>query len=304
MDAMTANKVSGRHPGRRRRMAPYLFLAPYLLFMVVIGICPVLYAVYISFKDVTPSRGQGFFANYVTGVTDFRFLGTVGNVGTYLAVWLPCLLVVTFLAAFLLDARPGRVSTVLRVIYYLPSSLAGSASVLLWLFMLDPTVSPFKPLWNLFGLHSLEQIVTPDHTAYIVATIALSLGAGGWIVVLFGALQSIPEEMLGAARVDGCGGFRVVRYIKLPLVYRYAWLIFILSFAGGTQVFVEPQILASTNSGFVSPTWSINELSYLYAFQYGRFGVSAAISTMLLGVSFIVAVIVVLRTKFYSVEAT
>jgi multiple sugar transport system permease protein len=267
--------------------------------MVVFGVVPVVYAISLSLS--TASK-QHVWQNYYSAFTDFRFDSTVTDVATYLGLWLPSLLVVVFLAAFLLDARLGRISTALRIIFYLPASLAGTASVLLWVFMLDPTISPFKPLWHLFGVKSILQVVTPGNTGLIVATIALSLGAGGWIVIVFGALQSLPEEIMSAAKMDGCGGFRIVRYIKLPLLYRYAWLMMILSFATGTQVFVEPTILADTNSGFVNPTWSINQLSYLYAFTYGRFGVSAAISSSLFVLSLLIAIIVVFRTKFYAIE--
>lgn len=309
MTDSTADQPSGgrlpRLVGSRRRRAsrsaPYVFLTPYVVFLVLFGVVPVAYAAVISLTQ-HPSGPGGVFASYVRAATDFRFGPAIGDVGTYLVFWLPSLVVLSFVVAFLLDARPSRFATALRIIYYLPSALAGSASVVLWLFMLDPTVSPFKPLLHLLGFHTLDGTVTPGHIAAILALMGVSLGAGGWIVIIFGALQNLPEPVLEAARLDGCGQFRLIRYIKLAMVRRYAALIVILSFATGTQVFVEPQILAAANAGFVSPTWSINELAYYYAFDYGDFSVSAAISIALFVVSLSVALLVLFRTNFYSLE--
>jgi multiple sugar transport system permease protein len=72
--------------------------------------------------------------------------------------------------------------------------------------------------------------------------------------------------------------------------------------ASGTQVFAEPQIIYSTHIGFVDPAWSPNQLAYTYAFSYGRFGVSAAISIEVLAIALVLALILILRTRFYSSE--
>jgi multiple sugar transport system permease protein len=191
-------------------------------------------------------------------------------------------------------------STALRVLFYIPGSLAGSASVMVWLFMFDPTVSPFKPLYQLLGLSSVNQVLRPSFTVVAIAVISLSTGAGGWIVIMYGALRTLPAELREAAALDGCGRIRTALKIELPLVRKYAVLIAILSFATGTQVFVEPTILYESGVGFVSQTWSLNQLSYYYAFGYGRFGASAALSVELFLVALIVALILIFRTNFYS----
>ena len=59
--------------------------------------------------------------------------------------------------------------------------------------------------------------------------------------------------MLEAAALDGCGQVRLAWNIKLPQIRRYAVLIVVLSFATGTQVFVEPTILYQRGRGFRQP---------------------------------------------------
>ena len=132
--------------------------SPVRIFLVAFGIFPIGYALYLSLTNTQGDPdGHGLLANYITGNRDFRFAPAVSHIGLYLIMWLPTLIVVVFVAAFSLEARPGRISTSLRVIFYIPGALAGSAAVLVWLFMFDPGVSPFHPLYQLLGLTSVNQ---------------------------------------------------------------------------------------------------------------------------------------------------
>ena len=98
---------------------------------------------------------------------------------------------------------------------------------------------------------------------------------------MFGALQSVSQDVLEAARIDGAGPIRTAFSIKLPLIGKYVAYMVILSFAAALQVFVEPQLFyAITQAG--SSWWSLNQLGYTFAFQQGDFGMSAAVSVVLL----------------------
>jgi multiple sugar transport system permease protein len=76
----------------------------------------------------------------------------------------------------------------------------------------------------------------------------------------------------------------------------------ILSFAGGTQLFVEPQLVMAASLGVVPPWWSPNQLAYLYAFQQGDFQVAAAIAVELLVAGLICAAIIIKRTGLFDIE--
>ena len=102
---------------------------------------PTGYAIYFAFTD-DGNRFAGL-SNFISAASDFRFLPAVGHVGLYLVCWLVALVVVVVALALLLHRLAARaVSTVLRFLYYIPGALAGAASVMVWLFLLDPTVSP------------------------------------------------------------------------------------------------------------------------------------------------------------------
>ena len=123
----------------------------------------------------------------------------------------------------------------------------------IWLFMLDPSVSPGKFfLQHGLGAHSFAQSVAPGNLPYIFAMIAFWTGAGGWIVVMYGALNTIPHELEEAARIDGAGPIAIALRVKLPLIRKWIAYMLILSFAIGTQLFVEPELVQHASFGLVS----------------------------------------------------
>jgi multiple sugar transport system permease protein len=170
------------------------------------------------------------------------------------------------------------------------------------LFMLDPSVSPWRFLLSGLGFSDLSQTIEPAHLPVIFAIIAFWTGAGGWIVVTYGALNNIPHELLEAAKLDGAGAWQTALRVKLPLIKKWVVYMLILAFATGTQLFVEPQLVSEASLGQISPSWSPNELAYVLACQNDNFNEAAAISVDLLVLGLLCAVVLVFRTKLFEVE--
>jgi len=290
-----------RNRRRRAGLVGYLFVGGYTVLLLAFGVVPTGYALYLA---LTNANGQFSGINQFTKVaSDFRFGPAFENIGVYLGMWLFLVIVLTVLVAVALRSRVRRgVSSVLRFLFYLPGALAGVASVLVWLFMLDPAVSPAGALLRAFGLDSFDQVLAPGNLPVILVLIAFWTGAGGWIVVMYGALNNIPDDVLEAARIDGAGPWQTAWHIQIPMIRKWIVYMAILAFATGTQLFVEPQLLQTASLGRVSPTWSPNELAYVFAFQYGNFNAAAAISIILLVIGLLCAGLLVTRSGLFKVD--
>lgn len=276
-------------------------MLPYAVLLTVFGVAPVLYAVWTSFQ-VTPVVGPDRFSlveNFAAVLTDYRFRLASRNVLVYLVLWLPALLVFVFLVALVMDAKRTRFAKVTRFVAYVPGAVVGSAAALLWLFMFTPSVSPFRLLIEPFADRE-GSAIRDANLPVILSVMGIAAGAGGWIVLLFGALTAIPRDVLEAARLDGARPWQLVRYVKLPMIRGYVAFIVIVSFANGFQVFVEPQVLAAAAPGRVSQYWSVNQLVYSYATGEANYGRASALSLLLLLVCVTAAVLVITRTRFYS----
>jgi len=277
------------------------FILPYLPFLAVFGIAPTIYAVYLAFTK----SGGGWvgFENFTRTFHDYRFASAFKHILVYTSVWLSALIVFVVGLTLLLHGRANRVSSTFRFLFYIPGALAGASSVLVWLFMLDPSVSPGSFLLDhVFDSHLFVQSIAPGKLPFIFAMIAFWTGAGGWIVVMYGALNTIPQDLEEAARIDGAGAITIALRLKLPLIRKWIAYMVILSFATGTQLFIEPQLVNQASLGMVPDTWSSNQLAYQVAFRYGDFNAAAAISVDLLVIGLFAAVLVVTRTGLFKRE--
>jgi multiple sugar transport system permease protein len=293
--------VRRRTTRRRAGLAGYLFVSGYAILLVAFGIFPTLYAVYLS---LTNDRGQFAGLNqFITVVQDYRFGPAFTNIIVYLVMWLVILVALTVVVAVILRSRmkPG-LSAVFRFLFYIPGALAGVASVLVWLFMLDPGVSPVSGLLNAMGYSTFSQVIAPQNLPVIFVFIAFWTGAGGWIVVMYGALNNIPDEILEAARMDGAGPWKSAWFIQIPMISKWIAYMTILAFAAGTQLFIEPQLLQAASLGRLNPTWSPNQLAYVLAFQFGNFNEAAAVSIFLLVIGLVGAGILVTRSGLFKAD--
>jgi multiple sugar transport system permease protein len=277
------------------------FVAPYVVLLVAFGVVPTGYAVYFAFTDA----GERFvgLSNFLAAADDFRFAAAVGHVALYLVFWLVALVVFVVGLALVLHRVTARsVSRALRFLYYVPGALAGAASILVWLFMLDPAVSPAAFLLRAFGFDTFGQVVAPGHLPVLFTIVAFWTGAGGWIVVMYGALNTISPDLIEAARIDGAGAWRTARHIQVPLLRKWIVYMVILAFAGGTQLFVEPQLLSQASVGVAGRDYSLNQLSYDFAFQNNNINMAAAVSVELLAVGLVVAGLFVTRSRFFDAD--
>lgn len=290
-----------KRKSRRDTRMSYLLLLPYLLLLVMFGIVPIGYAFGLSFVDTIEMAFYGL-ANYDFVFNDFRIPASVVNVLWFVAIWVAITMVGVAVLSLMLDTVGRRTATSLRTVFFLPGAVTSSAIVVLWLFVLDPSVSPFQPALHMFGWMTRADVISGIGLAGVFAIMAYFSGSGGWIVVFGGALSSLPTEVMEAARIDGANRLQLALRIKLPMIWRSLVLMGILSFAGGLQLFVEPQLMGLAGPQFAQNDWSLNQMAFQYAFRMGDFGASAALSTMLVGASIVIALVIVFATRFYKLD--
>lgn len=264
--------------------AAYVFSSGYVLLLLVFGVLPMVYALYLSFTKSGQFVGLD---NYVKAVGDFRFLPAVQHVAAFLVIWVVTLTVLVTLLALIVHAvRVRWLSSTARFLFFIPGAFAGAASVMLWLFLLNPSVSPVSFVLKWFGYTNFVQAIDLNNLPLIFTVIAFWTGAGGWIIIMYGALNNISDEIMEAARCDGASAIKTAWYIQLPLIRKWIAYMVVISVAVGTQLFAEPKILAQASRNQIPKHYSLNQLAYVTAFgPQADFNSSAAISMMLLVVA-------------------
>ncbi len=106
------------------------------------------------------------------------------------------------------------------------------------------------------------------------------------MIILLAALQSIPEELYEAARIDGASAWRQFRSITLPLLAPMLLLVGILTVAGYFQLFAEPYVM--TQGGPLQSTVSVLYFMYEEGFKWWNLGSASAVAFMLFVIIFAV----------------
>jgi multiple sugar transport system permease protein len=292
-----------------RHLTAYLFVLPYLLVMLAFGLGPGLYALLLSFADFSsglPSYFAAGFGNYLAVFKDFRFTFTFGNIAEFLVISVPLGIAMVVILAILLQMRPGPLTTALRTLYFVSGAVTGPVLVLVAIFMLDPSISPFKALLHGMGFQLTNDVIYAGSLPVIFTLVGFFSGAGLWIAIQYVALEAIPTDVIEAATIDGCNAWQKALLIKFPLIRPYIIYQFILIFAGNVQLFVEPQILGGGNNlgvgANVPAVWSPNQLAYNFAFEMGNFGAASALSLILLAIGLGAAYLIIHWTGFFNIE--
>jgi multiple sugar transport system permease protein len=286
-----------RSPRWAEARSAFILVAPFALLLVVAGVIPMLYGIYISLEEL--SGGFGLSA-YERIINDFRFTNTFVHIITVLLVWIPVMMTGVVGLALLVYATPGRYGSGARFIYYLPGALAGIANIMLWLFILNPGQSPLDPLWDFLGYTNLNEVARPDNLPIILTGILFLQGAGTWLVIVNGGLNGISEEVMEAATVDGAGKVSLAWHIQLPIIRPWIGYMALLNVAYGFQLFIEVQVMSIVTHGLISPQWTPNQLSYTYAFQVLDTPAAAAMAVILLGISLTIGLLVIERSGLFN----
>jgi multiple sugar transport system permease protein len=275
-----------------------LMLSPYLLLLFLFGILPLIMAA-INVPTKTPSNPTGGWKVIKIIFKDFRLIPAAEHVLGFMAIFVPLMIFFVVAMSLMLDLNSASWKKWIRLAYIVPACVSGSVAVLVWYILLEPTLSPFRGIMHWMGLTQANQIWKTSNLTFILAFMAFFALAGQWILIQFGSLQSISPEILEAARVDGCSQYQLAVKIKLPLIRKYVIYMGVLVFAGGLQIFVEPQLLNSSIYSGIANAWSFDQLSYSLAFDNGNFGEASALSLMLLVPSLIGALLVIYKTDMF-----
>jgi multiple sugar transport system permease protein len=307
-------KARGRrpkaHPPMRRRevAGAWTLMFPYLVLLLIGGIIPIGYALWISFQ-VSPTllnpneTGFGGLGAYVKAITDFRFFQSFEDIFSVLIIWLPIMILGVVGLALLVHASPGRFGSIMRFIYYIPGALGGVANLMLWVYLLNPGQSPISGFLSALGFTTIKQVVaTAGDLPVILSAMLLLQGLGQWVVTVNGGLNSIPEDILEAASLDGANAWQLAWRVKLPMIRQWIGYAALLNLAYGFQLFLEPYLLNQVASGALPSEYTPTQLGYWFAFVGDDFPAAAAMSIIIVIITLAIGLVVVFRSGLFSVE--
>lgn len=259
------------------------FILPSLVFIVVLFLIPLAMAIWMSLHN-WPLLGRAKFVglgNYVELFGDAQFWRSLGFTGLYTILVTTAIMAVALPLALLVD-RPLRAAGVFRTIYFLPVVIGFGAASTLWMWLLNPDNGVFAAI--LRGLGLVSSAPRPLESFWpalgVIILMVVWKTVGFTMVILLTGLQSIPGDVVEAARIDGASAFARFRRITLPLMRSAILLALVLNVTSSMLAFDQFFIISQggPNNSTISAVFSI----YLASFSSYRLGYGSAMSLVLL----------------------
>ena len=293
--------VAAAHTATRRRrwslldarLAPFVFLLPFLAIFVVFRVWPLIQAVVFSFQDVQGLQDNDWVGleNYQRIVNAPQFMTALGNTFVYTILTLVILIPIPLALSALLDRGKTYRPMVWRISLFLPALASLVVVSFMFRVILAEDGLMNKALMSL-GLSPQAWLTSASLAIPSLLIVATWRWVGVNMLYFNSGLVNISRELYEAAAIDGAKGTQIFRHITVPLMRPTILFVLIISVIGGFQLFVEPLLMWSGGNSPANSGLSVALLIYRTAFTSFRFGDAAAMGVVLAFIILIVSLVV------------
>lgn len=270
----------------RRSWVAYALIMPTIALLLIFNYYPAISGLYHSFTVWQP----GVETTWV-GLRQFeRMLNSpyfsVGITNTIILILsgFAKLAVPLLVAELIFHIRNAPLQYAIRTFFIIPLVVPGVVGLLLWVNIYDPNIGLLNQSLNLLGLDGLTRSWLGDKTTALPAILFMGFP---WVspfalLIFYGGLISIPQELFDAAKVDGAAWWNRFWRIDLPLLGSQVKLLLILAFIGGMQEFQS--IFLTTGGGPGNVTYTPSLELYYQATRFNDYGLASAMGTALFAI--------------------
>ena len=276
-------------PEGAQARAAWYFLAPALLLIGLFFFLPVAASLILSITDFDIYAIGDFKLARVVGLGNYAqllhnptFWIAVKNTFYFALVGGPLTVAASLAAAMLVNARAVRLRGFFRTVYFTPFVTTLVAVAVVWRYLYHPRYGLLNYLLAQIGVAPIDWLGDPHWAMPAIILMAVWKNFGYNMLIFIAGLQSIPEELYEAARIDGAGPLRRLRHVTLPQLAPTFLFVGVVTMIGYFQLFAEPYVM--TAGGPLRATTSLVLFMYEEGFRWWRMGVAAAIAFVLFGI--------------------
>jgi multiple sugar transport system permease protein len=268
---------------RRRSLAGWIFAGPALIMLGLFFFVPVLLAFGLSLTnfdlyslaDYSNTQFVGF-ANYAELVRTPLFWKALGNTFYFVIVGVPLSIALSLGAAMLLNGAATRLTGLFRTALFAPVVTTLVAVAVIWRYLLHTRYGMINYALDSVGVEPVDWLGDPHWSMPAIILFAVWKNFGYNMVILLAGLQTIPNDLYEAARIDGATGWQRFRHVTVPALGPMLLLVSILTMAGYFQLFAEPYVM--TQGGPVESTVSVLYFMYDQGFKWWNLGFASAVA--------------------------
>lgn len=262
----------------------YVFMLPSVILGAIFTVYPMIASWYISLLDWSGLGSDRVFvglANYAEAIGDSAFWRAFGRTFAFTAMTVPLMLLLALIAALILNDASLRLRTLFRTMFFLPVVTTTAIVGVVMSLIMNPFDGPLNAV--LLDLHLIDRPIDflgdPKRALWSVAGVFVWKWMGMSMIYWLVALQTVPQELYEAARVDGASRWRMHRDVTVPMIMPFAIVIILITFVGALQTF--PLVQAMTSGGPAFSTELVELYIYRLAFASGntpRLGYASAVA--------------------------
>lgn len=224
------------------KLEPFLYLFPFMLFLIVFTIYPVINVFTLSFKE-NFSYLRGTFdgiglANYHEVLTDEKFRQALLNTFLYVLCVVPVSTAIATFTAYLLNHKIKGIA-IFQTAYFMPMVTSITAVGLIWRLMYNQKYGIFNYILSLFGIEKIGWLTESRWSLLALVIFGIWNILPFTIILLLSGLQNIDEIYYTAAKVDGAKSGKIFFRITVPLLSPTIFLVSIMNTISSFKVFSE-----------------------------------------------------------------
>lgn len=276
-----------------KKYAPYLFLIPAGIVLLVFFFIPFFQTFGLSFFDYSSSIYNPTFTgidNYIKLFNEPIFYKVMFNTFMYLLIAVPFLVIFPLFIAILINQKIRGI-TLYKILIYLPViiSIVVAAIAFKWLYANQGVLNY---LLSIFHIQPVGWLVDTDWALFSVALVTIWKGIGYYMMIYLASLMSVPQDLYEAADIDGANFIQKHLTVTVPHIMPTIALVSTISTISAMKVFAE--IYVMTKGGPLNSSKTIVYYIYERAFENLDLGYASALAVVLLVIVMIFSLINIL----------
>ncbi len=275
----------------RYSVAGWAFAGPAMIMLSLFFFVPVLLAFALSLTDfdlyalanLDDLRFIGF-GNYAELLQTPLFWKALGNTFYFVIVGVPLSIAMSLGAAMLLNGVASKLVGLFRTALFAPVVTTLVAVAVIWRYLLHTRYGMINYGLDRLGIDPVDWLGDPNWAMPAIIFFAVWKNFGYNMVILLAGLQTIPNDLYEAARIDGANAWHQFVHVTLPGLGPMLLLVSILTMAGYFQLFAEPYVM--TQGGPVESTVSVLYFMYEQGFKWWNLGFASAVAFILFVIMF------------------
>ncbi|MDO4449100.1 MAG: sugar ABC transporter permease [Lachnospiraceae bacterium] len=289
---MKKSKIKYRDPLMPKTSKIYGFIGIPVAIYVFIMIIPTFVALFYSFFKWSGGPRKKFigFENYIRLFQDQVFWDSLGNTLIFTLIMVIGQIGIAFLFTMFFTMKWLKWVEFHRRVMYLPSIIAPVVIGLLWQIIYNQQYGLLNQILKALGLEHLIQpwLDDPKIALFSVCIPVIWQFVGYYLVIMMGAVATIPKDVLEVAEIDGASGFQRTIYITIPMIWNTLKICLMMCIAGSLKAF--DHIMVMTGGGPGRATTVVSLYNYETSFTQMKLGYANAMAVVILVISMAITI--------------